>query len=64
MEKKNNNNGVPEEVIPKLSCGIIMPISPIEDCTSEHWQEVLSILKEAIIDAGFEPNLVSDADDV
>lgn len=46
-----------------LICGIVMPISPIENCSAEHWSEVLTILKEVIKDAGFEPNLVSDADD-
>lgn len=46
-----------------LKCGIIMPISPIENCTKEHWTEVKNILFDAIKDANFEPNLVSDADD-
>nr|WP_315143861.1 RNA helicase [uncultured Flavobacterium sp.] len=44
-------------------CGIVMPISPIDNCSAEHWSEVLTILKEVIKDANFEPNLVSDADD-
>ena len=43
-------------------CGIIMPISSIDTCPAEHWQDVLRILQEAIADAGYEANLVSDAD--
>lgn len=45
-------------------CGIVMPISSIDGCPEEHWTEVLSILTETIDNAGFEPNLVSHADDV
>ena len=41
-----------------------MPISAIDGCTADHWKDVLSILKESIVDAGFQPSLVSDADDV
>lgn len=44
-------------------CGIVMPISAIDNCSSDHWSEVLSILKESIVQSGFDPNLVSDADD-
>lgn len=47
----------------KPMCGIIMPISSTDTCTEAHWSEVRSILNDAIRDAGFEPNLVSDADD-
>lgn len=48
---------------PKPKCGIIMPISPIDGCSAEHWEQVKTIISEAITDAGFEPNLVSDAED-
>lgn len=41
-----------------------MPISAIGDCTEEHWEDVSNILTEVIRDAGFEPNLVSNADEV
>jgi len=47
-----------------LICGIVMPISAIDTCTEEHWRDVREILTEAIQDAGFSPQLVSDADDV
>lgn len=40
-----------------------MPISSIDGCSAEHWIEVLSIIKDAVNSSGFEPNLVSDADD-
>lgn len=50
-----------EKRLPK--CGIVMPISPIDSCSSEHWAEVLNIIKESVENSGFEANLVSDADD-
>ncbi|HEX9927443.1 MAG TPA: hypothetical protein VGB02_02740 [Pyrinomonadaceae bacterium] len=48
----------------KPVCGIIMPISAIDGYPSEHWSEVLSIFRDAILAANFDPNLVSDADDI
>jgi hypothetical protein len=48
----------------KPACGIVMPISSMGDCSESHWSEVLDILNEAIEEAGFEGNLVSNADDV
>lgn len=45
-------------------CGIVMPISSIDGCAETHWSEVLEIINEAIDDAGFEGNLVSNADEV
>ena len=50
-----------------LSCGIIMPISPIDGCTAEHWAEVKEIIKDAvesITEPKFIAKLVSDADDI
>jgi hypothetical protein len=50
-----------------LSCGIIMPISPIDGCTAEHWSEVKEIIKDAvesIAEPKFTAKLVSDADDI
>lgn len=41
-----------------------MPISDIDGYPKGHWGEILSILKDVAEEAGFEPNLVSDADDV
>jgi len=48
----------------KPACGIVMPISAIDGCVESHWADVLDVLTEAIEDAGFEGNLVSNADDV
>lgn len=45
------------------TCGIIMPISSIDNCSKEHWEEVKNILSEAISSANFKPCLVSDADE-
>jgi hypothetical protein len=47
----------------KPQCGIIMPISAIEDCPASHWNEVKRILESAILAAGYSPLLVSDAND-
>lgn len=44
-------------------CGIVMPISAIDDCSANHWEDVKTILCEAIEAAGYAPNLVSDAND-
>jgi hypothetical protein len=41
-----------------------MPISAIDTCSEDHWREVREILSDAIEEAGFVPQLVSDADDV
>ena len=46
------------------TCGIVMPISAIDSCPESHWEEVKKILTDAIQTAGYEANLVSDADDV
>lgn len=41
-----------------------MPISAMDGCAESHWADVLDILTEAIDEAGFDANLVSNADDV
>jgi hypothetical protein len=46
------------------TCGVVMPISSIDGCTESHWADVLEIVTEAIEEAGFQANLVSNADDV
>jgi hypothetical protein len=52
------------ETSKKPICGIVMPISNIDGCAAEHWVEVREILLEAIEEAGFEGNLVSNAEEV
>ena len=59
LEKEQTNKI--EETKPQ--CGIIMPISTIEDCPASHWSDVRRIIDTAIIKAGYVPNLVSDAND-
>ena len=48
----------------KLTCGIIMPISAAESYSMQHWADVKIILEETIAEAGFIPNMVSDANEV
>lgn len=48
----------------KFSCGLIMPISAIDGCSTEHWNEVQEIIKEALEDTDFLVKIVSDASDV
>ena len=45
-------------------CGLVMPISLIDGLNEAHWLEVRAILSEAIVSGGFEPQLVSQADDI
>ena len=52
-----------ENVKETLTCGIVMPISSIANCSAEHWKEVQEILKDAITSAGFIARLVSESDD-
>lgn len=48
----------------RITCGIIMPIATMSpDYTSEHWEDVRAIIDTAIERAGFEPRIVSDAED-
>lgn len=41
-----------------------MLIFVIDGCGFEYWLEILLILKEVVIDVGFELNFVSDVDDI
>ena len=45
-------------------CGIVMPISAIDGCNESHWNDVMEIMSVCIEEAGFEPNIVSNADDI
>lgn len=49
---------------PLKTCGIVMPISALDDCSEQHWSDVFDILQNSIESAGFRPNLVSNADEV
>lgn len=48
----------------KPICGIVMPISAIDGCNENHWADVMYILTSCIENAGFEANIVSNADDI
>ena len=47
----------------KPYCGIVMPISSIDGCSASHWADVKGIVEDSIVEAGYRPRLVSDADD-
>lgn len=65
-----NNNGqgeatlLPSAVEAKPICGIVMPISALDGCTEHHWNEVKSLISDAVGSVGFTSSLVSDADDI
>lgn len=66
QEKMESNPEIIKSVVrgeteKKLTCGIVRPIATIDNCSDAHWNEVHNILCEAITDAGFKPNLVSNA---
>ena len=44
-------------------CGIVMPISAIDDCSESHLIDVLSILTEAVEESGYTAKIVSHSDD-
>lgn len=46
----------------RVTCGIVMPISAIDDCSEDHWRDVRTILEDSIEAAEFEPRIVSRAD--
>ncbi len=69
---KIGESGLPEAeasrvVRQHVSCGLIMPISPLDGCSADHWLDVKAIITEAVesIDQEkFIVKLVSGADDV
>lgn len=63
MNKDNQRVEEYKQQEKKSICGIVMPISAIDNCNENHWLEVKKILTEAIELADFEAKLVSDSDD-
>ncbi len=65
MASKNTNKSAPSLIVSEPddlpTCGIVRPIAAIDGCSDAHWNEVHNILCDAITDAGFRPNLVSNA---
>lgn len=48
----------------KGSCGIIMPISKIDQCPAEHWVDVKKVIVEAVKDAGYDAKIVSESNEI
>jgi hypothetical protein len=55
---KSENKNAP------IECGIVMPISEIDGCTADHWEQVREIIEEALDCDSIKTRLVSDADEV
>jgi len=53
-----------KDVKEKEICGLIMPISEIDGCSTEHWEEVREIILETLEDSSFEPRLVSHSENI
>ncbi|RFC37930.1 MAG: hypothetical protein DID90_2727553111 [Candidatus Nitrotoga sp. LAW] len=67
MTSEKHKKNIENDSDKTLTCGLIMPISSIDNCSSDHWIEVKSIIMEAvdsITNLRFSIKLVSDADDV
>ncbi|HEY6249323.1 MAG TPA: hypothetical protein VI685_05150, partial [Candidatus Angelobacter sp.] len=67
MAKKKKNTTHKDDKVDaekKNICGIVIPISAIDGCSELHWEDVLEILTAAIEDAGFEANMVSNAEEI
>ena len=56
--QRDLDNKIPEK------CGIIMPISSMDDYSESHWKDIKKILESAIQSAGFEARIVSESDDI
>lgn len=50
--------------VKNLKCGLVMPISAIDGCSEDHWEEVRLIIKEALADTEFSVELVSDSNEI
>jgi len=48
----------------KLQCGLVMPISSINECDEQHWKDVKDILCDAVKSAGFDCEIVSSSQHV
>ena len=64
--KKTPSNGKAESSTnnhERPKCGIIMPISTLDGLPPSHWEDVKSVLREAIESAGFQADLVSETEE-
>ncbi len=51
----------------RIQCGLIMPISSIDGCSSEHWVDIKNIISDSvrsISELDIQVSLVSDANDI
>ena len=71
MSKRNSGDPViaggtessPAVATEKLSCGLVMPISAMDNCDEAHWEEVRSIIREALPQEEFDVKLVSQSEE-
>lgn len=61
MVKKEMENKTGDS---RLSCGLIMPISSIDGCPADHWDEVRLIIKESLQETNFDVELVSNSNEI
>jgi hypothetical protein len=45
-------------------CGLIMPISSVDDCSNEHWKNVKDIISRAVDKAGLRSRMVNESEEV
>ena len=65
MAEEKHSNGAPKKKSEhKPTCGIVMPLSAMENYPAEHWKDVREILDVVIDGEGFISNLVSNANEV
>lgn len=69
MTTKDMSGAEPQDVQVEsgLTCGIVMPISPLDGCSAEHWSDVKALIQEAVASIDgyqFKTDLVSEGDDV
>jgi hypothetical protein len=48
----------------EIKCGLVMPIAAIDGCSEGHWEDVRTIIKEALSDTDFQVELVSTSNEV
>jgi hypothetical protein len=63
-EAQSSDPATSQPTTARPKCGIIMPISALDGYSDAHWSEVKEILEDSIETAGFEPSMVSFADEV
>ena len=67
MAKKTTAKADEAKKDASISCGLVMPISSIDGCSSDHWREVREIIEDSlksISEFNFQTKMVSEADDV